>query len=297
MSPLIGVVAAFVAFLAWGFGDFAIQKSVKVVGAVQALFFVGLFGFIGLFPFVWRDIPLLFSKNNISTLLFFTGIITFGYAVLFFESLNRGKISVVEPVMSFELPVTVAIGIFLINEKVTDIQLLLIVGIFIGLIFTVVRREPHHWWQFLHKRTLLEKGVILAGIATILSGSANVMTGVLSQQSKPLLAIWSIAGFFGLMCLIWMLIQHDVKTSFEHAKKHWKPIVMQGVLDNLAWVAFAAAVTVLPISITIAITESYIALAAILGIVINKERLQKHQYIGIGITIVAAVTLAVITER
>lgn len=297
MSPLIGLVAAFVAFLAWGFGDFAIQRSVKAVGAVQALFFIGLFGFVGLLPFVWRDIPLFFSKQNISTLLFFAGIVTFVYAIFFFESLNQGKLSVVEPVMSFELPVTVAIGILVINEKLTSWQLVLILCVFVGLIFTVLRREPRHWWQFFHKRTLLEKGVILAGIATILSGTANVLTGVLSQQSKPLLSIWGISSFFGLMCLIWMLTQHDVKTSFEHAKKHWKPIVMQGLLDNIAWVAYAAAVIVLPISITIAITESYIALAAILGIIINKERLQRHQYVGIAITLIAAVTLAVITER
>ena len=296
MSPLIGLVAAFVAFLAWGFGDFAIQKSVRAVGPVQALFFIGLFAFVGLMPFVWKDIPLFFTKQNISTLLFFAGVVTFIYAVFFFESLNRGKISVVEPVMSFELPVTIAIGIFIINEKISSLQLVLIVCVFVGLLFTVIRREPRHWWQFFHKRTLIERGVILAAIATILSGTANVLTGVLSQQSKPLLAIWGISSFFGLISLIWMLIQHDVKTSFNHAKKHWKPIVIQGVLDNLAWIAFASAVIVLPISITIAITESYIALAAILGIVINKEKLQKHQYIGIGITIFSAIMLAVLSE-
>jgi drug/metabolite transporter (DMT)-like permease len=296
MITSFGLIAAFIAFLAWGFGDFAIQRSVKAVGAVPALFFIGLFGFVGLLPFVWNDIPLFFSKGNIGILLIVASIVTFAYAVFFFESLHRGKLSVVEPVMSFELPVTIAIGIFLINERLTSLQLILTCVVFCGLIFTIVRREPHHWWQFFRKRTILEQGVVLAVIATVLSGSANVLTGVLSQQSKPLLAIWGINSLFGLMCLVWMIIQKDFKKSIIHAKTHWKPIVMQGILDNIAWVGFATAVLVLPISVTIAITESYIALAAILGIIINKERLQKHQYIGIAITLVAAVALAVVTE-
>ena len=47
-------------------------------------------------------------------------------------------------------------------------------------------------------------------------------------------------------------------------------------IDNLAWVAFAYATLYVPIAIATGISESYIALAAALGIIINKEKLKKH---------------------
>ena len=46
MTVEAGILAAFLAFLAWGFGDFAIQRSVRRVGAVPALFFIGIFGLV-----------------------------------------------------------------------------------------------------------------------------------------------------------------------------------------------------------------------------------------------------------
>ncbi|MFH0804922.1 MAG: DMT family transporter [Patescibacteria group bacterium] len=295
MSPTAGILAAFIAFLAWGFGDFAIQRSVRAVGAVPALFFIGVFGCFGLLPFVWHDIPTLFSESHLRTLLFFTGVTTFIYAVFLFQSLNQGKLSVIEPVISFELPLTIGISILFIGEHLTGLQLVLAAVVFSGLVVTVVHREPRHWWNIIlrHRRSLLERGVILAGIATVLSATANVLTGTLSQQSSPLLAIWAIHSILGLLCLLWMLFRRQVGASIRHAREHWRPILAQSIFDNLAWVAYAAAVTVLPISLTIAITESYIALAALLGIIINRERLQRHQYVGIAITLIAAIALAV----
>ncbi|PIS40445.1 MAG: hypothetical protein COT26_03270 [Candidatus Kerfeldbacteria bacterium CG08_land_8_20_14_0_20_43_14] len=189
MSPTAGLLAAFIAFLAWGFGDFAIQRSVRAVGAVPALFFIGAFGLFGLLPFVWSDIPLFFSQGNLDMLLGFTGVATFIYAIFLFKSLGQGKLSVTEPVMSFELPITIAIGILIIGETISSFQLFLTIIIFIGLIITVIHREPSHWWQFFRKHSFLEHRVVLAGIATILSAMTNVFTGVLSQQSKPSLAI------------------------------------------------------------------------------------------------------------
>ncbi|MBI5037547.1 MAG: DMT family transporter [Candidatus Kerfeldbacteria bacterium] len=298
MSIEAGIFAAFIAFLAWGFGDFAIQRSVRGVGAVPALFFIGIFGLVGLLPFVWNDLHLFFNQENLGLLLLATGIVTFAYAIFFFESLGRGKISVVEPVMSFELPMTIAIGVIIIGERLSLLQFVFALTVFAGLIFTVVRREPRHWWNiFFRQRSRLEQGVILAGIAVLLSAGANVLTGVLSQDSKPLLAIWGVNAIYTVLCLIWMLARREMSAAFRHAKTYWRPIALQGVLDNAAWVGFAAAVQVLPISITIAITESYIALAALLGILINKEKLQRHQYIGIAITLIAAVVLAVVSER
>ena len=295
MESIAGLLAAFIAFLAWGFGDYAIQRSVRAIGTIQALFFIGFLGFVGLMPFAWKDIPVLFHDGKGITILATTVVITMLYAVVLLKSFNVGKLSVIEPVMSFELPITIAIGILLLKETVSTIQIVLSCIIFAGLIITVIRREPRHWWQFLKKRKILERGVMLAILGAILSACTNVSTGVLSQESAPLAAIWGVHTSLAIICFFWMASRGEFFQTLAHAKKHWRPVLAESLLDNAAWIAFAYAVVLIPISITVAITESYIALGALLGILLNRERLQKHQYVGIAVTLVAAVILATIS--
>lgn len=64
--------------------------------------------------------------------------------------------------------------------------------------------------------------------------------------------------------------------------------------DNAAWISFAFAASLAPIAIVVALSESYIALAALLGLMINKEKLMKHQKLGLVISILSAIILAII---
>ena len=52
------------------------------------------------------------------------------------------------------------------------------------------------------------------------------------------------------------------------------------ILDNIAWIAFAWAMTLAPIGIVVALSESYIIIAVLLGMFVNREFLRKHQKIG-----------------
>jgi uncharacterized membrane protein len=78
-------------------------------------------------------------------------------------------------------------------------------------------------------------------------------------------------------------------------KKSWRVVLGESLFDNLAWIAYSGAVIYLPVSLTIGITESYIVLAALLGIIANRERLQRHQYFGIGLALVGTIFLGVIS--
>jgi len=63
----------------------------------------------------------------------------------------------------------------------------------------------------------------------------------------------------------------------------------------LSWTSrifFAASMSLIPIAIAVSISESYVALAAILGILVNKERLMKHQKIGLVISIASVILLS-----
>ena len=106
MFENIGVIAAFGAMLCWGFGDFYIQKATRKLGDVEALFFIGLIGSVILFPFVFKELPFVFSNYNIMLALFFLGFVTLVVSIMNFQALKEGKLAIVEPILEFELPVT-----------------------------------------------------------------------------------------------------------------------------------------------------------------------------------------------
>lgn len=295
MGHSVGLLAAFIALLGWGFGDFIIQKSTRIIGAVPTLFFICLIGSVSLLPFVWQDIPELSTSIHATSLFVWTAVITITYSSLLFEAFRQGKLSVIEPVASFELPLTIIIGLAIIGEAVSSMQLWLIAVVFIGLLITVLHRDQKHWWNIFHHRSLLERGVIVAILGTVAAAITNVMTGLLSQRTTPLLAIWGVDVLLTMACFLWMIVRGQVKSSFRLSPAQWRLVIFQGIFDNGAWLAYAYAVTTIPISITIAITESYIALAALLGISLNKEKLERHQYYGIAISLVAVIVLAVIS--
>jgi drug/metabolite transporter (DMT)-like permease len=50
--------------------------------------------------------------------------------------------------------------------------------------------------------------------------------------------------------------------------------------------------TLAPIAISVALSESYIIIAVLLGMFVNKERLRKHQIFGMIVAIISAILLA-----
>ena len=95
-----------------------------------------------------------------------------------------------------------------------------------------------------------------------------------------------------IISLVFIFKRERVKVFVEHGirLKYW--ILIMGVLDILAWLAYAHAMEISNVAVITAITEAYPAVALFLGVWMNKERIKKHQYIGAGIALGASFLLA-----
>jgi uncharacterized membrane protein len=78
----------------------------------------------------------------------------------------------------------------------------------------------------------------------------------------------------------------------DHVRKYPYTVLAEVFFDNAAWIAYAFAVVYIPISVAITISESYIILAVILGLIINREKLKHHQYFGVVLAIAGVLVLA-----
>src|SRR5262249_11525393 len=159
----------------------------------------------------------------------------------------------------------------LIGEILTLNQTLLVLGLLVG-IFLVSNK---HFSKL--RIGTLERGVWTAILATIGMGFANFLFGFGSRATDPIMLNWFPSAFMALATLLFLLCSHQGWKIMAHLKKHRSLIFWVGFMDNLAWVTFAASTLYLPIGLATGLSESYIALAAILGFTMNKETLRPHQ--------------------
>ncbi|MBI2618150.1 EamA family transporter [Candidatus Kaiserbacteria bacterium] len=95
-----------------------------------------------------------------------------------------------------------------------------------------------------------------------------------------------------VVCGMYILLKGEVKNLLSDFKNYPKPIIGQSVLDNVAWISFAKATTYIPIAIATTISEGYIALAVLLGVFVNREKLRAHQIAGVTLAIIGVITLS-----
>lgn len=287
MTISAGIVLAFVAMLCWGVGDFLIQKSTRKIGNLETLFAITAFGTLLLLPFIWRDLPSLFENAVGFAILTIGSLILFVAALLEFEALKRGKISVIEPTWSLEIPASIILAYLILSERLAPSQLLLILCLIVGLFLVSYRG------RVFSSRFFLERGILISLAAAVLMGAANFFVGWGSRLTDPLLTNF----FFNLVIAVGsglFLLLSGRFSEFRSDLVHHRTLILpMSILDNAAWIAFAFAMTLAPIGIAVALSESYIIVAVILGLSVGRERLGLHQKIGLLVAIAAAIVLAV----
>lgn len=282
-----GIIFALIALVCWALGDFFIQKTSREYGVWTSLFSIVFFGAVALFPFAIKDIPVLMSSANLPILFIFS-LATCVVALVGFKAFQVGKMVVVEPIMSFELPLTVMLGVFILKETLAPIQMILIGIAFLGILLTSSK-------NIFQTKISLEQGVLWAMAATLLMAFVNFTTGLASQSVGAIGAIWFMNVLLTIICAVYFSVTSSWTRVIENIKRHPTESLLVSVFDNGAWLAYSASVIIIPISLAITISEGYIALAMILGVLINKEKLSRLQWIGGGMSFVAVMMLAFIS--
>ncbi|MCX6752473.1 MAG: DMT family transporter [Candidatus Nomurabacteria bacterium] len=285
----MGILFALTALFSWGLGDFLIQKSARKFGDWIALFYITAFAAIVLFPFVYNELASSFS--NYLVLLLIAGLATLFAALLNFEALRIGKISIVEPIYAFEIIVVIFLSTFIIREKLTFLQILLVGLSMIG-IFLVSTKSFSHF-----KGMKLEKGILYAIFGTLCMGIANFMFGLGSRTISPLMINWFTSVFIAVIALVYLASNSRLKEIAKDFKENKRLIFNVSFFDNLAWVMFSFATLYIPIAIATSISEGYIAFASFLGLVFNKEKLKRHQIFGFLVAFVSIIILSIITDK
>jgi drug/metabolite transporter (DMT)-like permease len=281
---ILGIAYALIALIGWGLGDFFAQRSTRIAGVHETLFAIRIFVVAGLLPFVWHEMPLLSIENIID--IGALSLVSQVYAATIYTAFKRGKISVVESVVGLELPLTVALSVLIGGERLSGAGLILFVCVTAGILFAVTRTfDPG-------RKSIFEKGAFLALIAAVLAAIANFGVGTYAIHVGPLVTLWLLHVFLLAMSVALALYKGKLNAFVVSFPRHLSAYVPAAVFDTMGSLGFVLAVPLITISLTTTISESYLALAALLGVVVNGERLRRHQYVGSAVAIGSVIIFA-----
>ena len=184
-----GILFALFTLFLWGGGDFLIQRTTRQIGNWETVFLIGLFGTILLTPFVYQDVVRYLSAASIIAVLAVASIFGLVASLFDFESLKKGKIAAVEPILALEIPTVAVLSLIFLKEVLSLLELFLIAVIIIGLVLVSLRGRN---FKLLGSKGL-EKGVILMTIAAILMGGTAFFVGYGSRITNPLFVNWFVA--------------------------------------------------------------------------------------------------------
>lgn len=286
---IYGIILAIAAMFFWGFGDFFIQRSTRKVGDWETFFIITLVGAVILLPFVWHNLHRLSAGGQSVSVLLLTGIFLFTASMLEFEALRRGKMSVIEPTWSIEILVAALMAFVVLGEILSPGQLFIIIALIIGLFLLSYRGHAFS------KNFLLERGVPIAVLSAIFMGVAAFFVGWSSRLTDAMMANFAVNVFCVVGSGIYLAYKKRLFQTFRDLFRYPKMLLGMSILDNGAWIAFAFAMTLSPIAIATAISEGYVIIAVTLGLMVNKEKLQKHQSMGLVVAVISAIILAVNT--
>jgi len=289
MLAQAGIALAVITMLLWGLGDFLIQKSARKLGDWETLFVVTGFGTLMLIPFVWRSIPAILNDRLIVFVLLGSALFLTLAAIFELESFKRGKMAVVETMVPFEIPAASILAFFILGDVISGLQFALIVSLIIGLFLVSLKGNV------LTRHFLAEKGVFLGLAGATVMGVADFLLGWGSRAIDPVAANFVLNLFMALISGGYLIYRGGMRKLGKDIMGNRGLLLVMALTDNIAWVGYAFAMTVIPIAVATGLSETSCIIAVLLGIFVNKERLVTHQKVGLVVALASAIVLAFVT--
>jgi drug/metabolite transporter (DMT)-like permease len=287
MELELGILLALATLFLWGGGDFLIQRTTRKFGDWETTFLIAAVGTVILTPLAYQDIIRYLSSVTIIVVSIIASVFVIAASIFDFESLKKGKIAAVEPLLALEIPTVAVFSFILLNKGLSAFEILLISIVIIGLVLVSLKEYN---FKLLRSKGL-EKGVILMTIAAILMGGTAFFIGYGSRITNPFFINWFIDLIITISIAIYLFFNGNLHHLIRNTLKFPKLVLTTSIFDNLAWISFAAAVLYIPITIAMTVSENFIVVAVLLGLIINKEALRSHQKIGFILALVGTVIL------
>lgn len=260
----------------------ASSRSVLVVKPFVVVAWVMVIGFTVMLPLaVFAGMPKDLSVSR-WLLLIFVGVGNVGGLMLMYWALKYGKVAIVAPIVAAEGAIAALLSI-LTGEVLGSFSVLALVLVVCGVVTASVQRnDPQTLREPVWKPTALAIG------ASVLFGTSLFATGFLAGDAPSTLLLLSPR----LIGVVLLALPFALQGKMRVPKRVAPLLLIAGVGEVLGIFFF-----ILSAQDSIAIASVLLSqnslIAAIIGVVLFRERLTRSQYVGVAALLVGVTLLAV----
>ncbi len=272
--------------LGWGVADFFAAKAVRKSSILKTFFWAQTTGMIVIFiifSLFFRFPVVSFSSIIMLLISALLGVISL---LAFYKGLQIGTISIVSPVASAWAVIVVLLSMVFLDEALTALQT---AGISLAIIGGILASFRYHDLIRLKLRKIA-RGVEYGLIAMLGWGIMFTLIGILVSK----LGWFFPMMFINVLGVLYVLTYSSIaKKNVSFPKNVALVIVLAGILQAIAFLAFGAGVNSEYVAIVAPVAASFPAVTIILARIFFKEILELNQKIGIISVLVGFVLLSI----
>lgn len=269
------LIACLTAFL-WGSSAVFAKIGTVKISPRRMLMTVGITIFV-FYLIIWKLFGTPFPPGNYLFPLLSEVSAAIGF-IFYYKSLEQAPVSLISPITSSAIIISVLIGVLLFKNPISTIQILSISSIIIGIILLTIK-------DFKFKRG---NWIIKALGAMISWGIWGGFSGIAVRIVKPI----NINLFFAFIAIpIWstyfLFIEQKERNENKRIRKYYSPpkkdylfAVGSALISSTGSILFYIAVNISYVSLVIPVANLH-PLVSVFYDVINRDYPEPHQWIGI----------------
>ncbi len=285
MGILLGLLAA----IFWGTGDFCARYATQHIGTYRTLFFMQFIGFAGLsiYLLAMGQLQHLLTSTSWQPWLWAlcAALLTIVSSLALYRAFEIGTLTLVSPITSSYAAVTALLA-FLSGEVLTRVHSIALWLVLCGIVIasTPLTQAAHTGKVALvfpwHASSL--RGI---GWALVASLGYGITCWMLAFHVTPLLGgivpVWLIRGT--TPCVLAVCMPLTRQSLVWPSGNVWWFLIGVGVFDTLAYIAYTSGLLQGQVSIVTMLASLYSAVTVLLAWIFLREKLQKQQWLGLGI--------------
>jgi len=292
MELITSILAGLGSMFGWGISDFFAKKTIDRIGDIKTLFWAQTFGIIPIFIYFlinYQHIQIDISIIFITILFAIADAI--GY-LLFYKALEKGKVSIIGPILASFAAFSVLLSAFIFKEQISTIRWLMLGLVFLGIILTSIDIEALKDGK-IHKKDLI-KGLPETLVAVVIfSIWYPLWDNFVSKTNNWILLVLIIRVFISIFVFILSFAMNNKPVIKKDENDLWKFLALIGLFDGIAYLTLTWGYEATTLtSVVTMISAAYSLPTLVLARIFLGEKLNKNQLFGVISIIVGLVLLS-----
>ncbi len=286
---LISITYGVLAAIGWGLPDLFMAAASKRLGVMRSATGVHIASILVATAYMFVSAPLHFEMVTPIHWAALAGMAVLAVLmyIAFYRALQLGPVSAVAPIASTHPVVVILLAVTFAGETLNMMQIIGITAAIGGAALTAFSPED----RLTDTGKIVGLGVVFAGATILCVGLWQYSLGIMSREIG-----WFLPVYVSRLMSLGMFIPMTVAVKQFNLNRVTLPlaagVLLAGLVEIGGLFAFARGSEEGIISLVTTAASIYLIIPIVGGVVIFRERLALNQWVGVGITLVGIITLA-----